>query len=186
MSQSSTCHVDTFNESSSTEQWKVISGSGGLYTVSNQGRIRSHFNGRERMLFPCKDTKGYLQFAMSLPGIKRVRMKVHQAVALTFLGPRPSGAQINHISGDKNDNTVQNLEYVSCRQNIHHAWRNGLRRAEQTRGERHGMSKLTEENVREIRTCGNRTTLKNLAKRFEVSPQCIQGVIEYKTWRHVS
>jgi hypothetical protein len=185
MNQSSPCHVDTFRESSSTEKWKAISGSDGLYTVSNQGHIRSHFTGRERMLFPCKDTKGYLQFAMSLPGRKRVRMKVHQAVALTFLGPRPHGAQINHISGDKNDNSVQNLEYVSCRQNIRHAWKNGLRKAEQTRGERHGMSKLTTVKVREIRADNRKISIFELAKRFGVSPQCIHDVINCKTWKHV-
>ena len=186
MNYSDTSHMNHSDQSSSSEQWRMIDGSCGLYSVSSKGRIRSHFKGRDRTLSPCKDTKGYLQFAMSLPGKKRVRMKVHQAVALTFLGPRPTGAQINHISGDKKDNSVKNLEYISCRQNILHAWENGLRRAEQVQGEHHGMAKLRQENVREIRADNCRTSISDLAKRFGVTPQCIHFVIKNKTWRHVS
>jgi len=158
----------------------------GLYTVSTEGRVCSHFNGRDRFLACSPDSKGYLQFAMSLSGGRRVRMKVHQAVALTFLGPRPPGAQINHISGDKRNNSVTNLEYVSCRQNIRHAWKMGLRRPEQVQGERHGRSKLTDEKVRHIRLVGSKATIHDLANRFGVTPQCIDQVLKHKTWRHVA
>ncbi len=114
-----------------TEQWRAVPGSEGLYSVSTEGRIRSQFNGRERILRCCRDSKGYPQFAMSLPDGRVLRIKVHRAVALAFLGPRPPGAQINHISGDKNDNSVGNLEYVTCRRNVRHAWEKGLRTPEQ-------------------------------------------------------
>ena len=112
-------------------------------------------------------------------------MKVHRAVALAFLGPRPPKAQINHISGDKRDNSVANLEYVSCRQNIRHAWEKGLRRPEQVQGERHGQSKLTSEQVRHIRLVGSAANINELADRFGVTPQNISMVLKRKTWRHV-
>lgn len=175
----------TAGESSAIEQWRVIPGSAGLYSVSSKGRIRSHFNDRDRLLVCYPDTKGYPQFAMSLPDGRRVRMKVHRAVALAFLGPRPPGAQINHISGDKRDNSVVNLEYVSCRRNVRHAWEKGLRRAEQVQGERHGRSKLTTEQVRHIRLVGSAANINDLADRFGVTPQCIDQVLTHKTWRHV-
>lgn len=175
------------------ERWRVIPGSEGLYSVSDHGRVRSEpiackqiGRQRGRILKCYPDTKGYRQFAMSIPGGRRVRMKVHRAVALAFLGPRPAGAQINHISGDKNDNSVTNLEYVSCRRNIRHAWEKGLRRAEQVQGERHGRSKLTADDVRHIRLVGSQANLQELADRFGVTPQCIDQVLKRKTWRHVA
>ena len=172
-------------ESPAAERWRVIPGSEGLYSVSSEGQIRSHFNGRDKLLACSPDTKGYLQFAMSLPDGRRVRMKVHRAVALTFLGTRPPGAQINHISGDKRDNSVTNLEYVSCRRNVRHAWEKGLRRAEQVQGERHGRSKLTTDDVRHIHLVGSEANIQDLADRYGVTPQCIDLVLKHKTWRHV-
>lgn len=178
--------ADSPGESPATEQWRLIPGSEGLYSVSTEGRIRSHFSGQDRVLACCPDTKGYLQFAMSLSGGRRVRMKVHRAVALTFLGTRPRGAQINHISGDKNDNSVRNLEYVSCRENIRHAWATGLRRPEQVQGERHGRSKLTADKVREIRASHSKATVTELAERFSVTPQNIVCVLKRQTWKHLA
>jgi len=173
-------------DSSATETWRTISGSDGLYSVSSNGRIRSHFHGRIRVLACCHDSKGYRQFAMSLPGSRRLRMKVHRAVALNFLGPRPPGAQINHISGDKEDNSVANLEYVSCRENVRHAWDKGLRTPEQVQGERHGRSKLTNAQVRNIRVSHGDMTARELAIKHGVSTQCINLILNYKTWQHVA
>ena len=176
-----------------TEVWWTIPGSQGYYSVSSLGRVRSEpiqtsRIGRQRgRVLKCHyDSKGYPQFAMSLPGGHRKTMKVHSAVASAFLGARPPGAQINHISGDKNDNSVTNLEYVSCRRNVRHAWENGLRTAEQLRGEGHGMAKLTADQVREIRSSYGQVTAPELARRFGVTAQCIWMVLKRKTWRHVA
>jgi len=113
-------------------------------------------------------------------------MKVHRAVALAFIGPRPPGAQINHVSGDKQDNSVANLEYVSCRRNVRHAWETGLRRPEQVRGERHGAAKLTAAQVREIRSLHPRVPRRELARHFGVTVQCVNAVVKHKTWRHLA
>jgi len=175
------------------EEWRSIPGSEGYYSVSNFGRVRSEpiqtsavGRRRGRVLRCYRDTKGYLMFGLCVPGTKRVPMKVHRAVALAFLGPRPEGCQINHVSGDKNDNTPGNLEYISCRRNIRHAWALGLRRPEQLRGENHGKAKLTEVQVREIRGANGQVTAKEWARRFGVTPQCISCVQKFLTWRHVA
>ena len=175
------------------EEWRVIPGSESFYSVSNLGRVRSEptqtsRTGRQRgRLLTCgPDSKGYFQFRMCLPGGRHRTMKVHRAVALAFLGPRPPDAQINHISGDKNDNSVGNLEYISCRRNVRHAWEMGLRRPEQVQGERHGMSKLTAEEVRHIRLVGSDANIHDLSDRFGVTPQCIDQILKHKTWRHVA
>lgn len=175
-----------------TEEWRSIPGSDGYYSVSDLGRVRSEpvrtstvGRQRGRMIRCYCDSKGYLMFGLCLPGRKRVPTKVHRAVALAFLGPCPSGAQVNHISGDKTDNRPVNLEYVTCLENIHHAWRTGLRRADQLRGEKHGRAKLTEKQVREIRSAQGGSPATVLARRFGVTPQAILAVQNYETWRHV-
>ncbi len=179
-------------DQSATEQWKPIPGSEGLYSVSDLGRIRSEpiqlcSKGRQRgRVLACHcDSKGYLQFRMSLRD-RRISMKVHRAVALAFIGPRPPGAQINHISGDKRDNSVRNLEYVSCRENVQHSWKTGLCGVEHRRGEHSVIAKLTPDAVREIRRSKAGASLAELGRRFGVSKQCIRLVLIGKTWRHVA
>ena len=174
------------------EEWRPIPGSEGLYSVSSLGRVRSEptrgrRTGRQRgRTLKCSlDSKGYRQFAMSLTGGRRIRMKVHRAVALAFLGPRPPGTQINHKSGDKLDNSVANLEYVTCRQNIRHAWRKGLYTAEHCRGQRNPFAKLSPGQVRDIRSLASGTSLSELARQFGVSKTSISQVINRKTWKHV-
>ena len=175
------------------EEWRLIPGSDGYYSVSNLGRVRSEpiqtgSAGRQRgrLLRSYHDSKGYLMFGLYLPGRKRVSMKVHKAVALAFLGSRPAGVHINHISGDKEDNSAANLEYITCRENIHHAWKTGLRRADQVRGEKHGRAKVTEVQVREIRAAEGSVTARELSRRFGLSLQAIRSSQKLETWRHVA
>lgn len=179
--------------SASPEEWRTIPGSGGLYSVSNLGRVRSERIavrrvGRQRgRLLACScDTKGYPQFQMCLLDGRVIRMKLHRAVALAFLGPRPAGAQINHKSENKLDNSVSNLEYVSCRENIRHGWRVGLYRGDHARGELNCRAKLTEGDVRQIRALKPAMSLGKLARRFGLSTSAISQVVQGKTWRHVA
>lgn len=174
------------------EVWRPIPGSDGLYSASSLGRIRSEpiqtsrvGRRRGRILKCYPDGKGYLQFKMSLPD-RSVNMKVHRAVALVFLGPRPAHAQINHKSGDKRDNAVSNLEYVSCRRNVRHSWEHGLCSVEHRRGERSPLAKLTPDAIRQIRRLHDNESLSTIAQRFGVTKQCIHQVLTGKTWKHVA
>lgn len=175
------------------EEWRVIPGSDGLYCASNLGRIRSEptamqHAGRQRgrILTCCRDTKGYPQFQMYMLDGRKIRMKVHRAVAITFLGQRPASAQINHISGDKSDNRVTNLEYVSCRENIRHGWAMGLFRAEHCRGEANCGAKLTTQDVKQIRALHPGLTLSQLAGLFGVTKENISQIVRRRTWKHVA
>ena len=180
-------------DSAAEEEWRIIPGSEGLYSVSSLGRIRSEpiqtsrvgrRRGRVLKCFP--DTKGYPQFGMCLSGGRRRTTKVHRVVALAFLGPRPPGAQINHKSGDKNDNSVSNLEYTTCRQNIRHGWRNGLYSADHSQGERNPFAKLTAEDVRQIRDLHPTVGPAALASRFGVTRENIWQIVTRRTWKHVA
>src|SRR5438445_1765950 len=116
------------------EIWKVIAGWEALYEISNKGRCRRIAAWKRGMhgqlpyvLNP--GTRGrYLIVLLHSDGVKQVR-SVSELVAEAFIGPRPPGMQINHIDGNRRNNSAENLEYVTCAENIRHAWRTGLAKA---------------------------------------------------------
>jgi len=134
---------------------------------------------------------GYRRMTFSA-GKKRLGIFAHRIVALVFIGP-DKGLQINHIDGDKLNNRVENLEYVTCRENIQHSVRLGLA----ARGERMGPAKLTERDVLEIRrlyAIGGgkwqrptkaKFSTRALAKMFGVTSSAISEVVRGGTWSHV-
>ena len=92
---------------------------GGKYRVCNTGRVLSVR--RDKWLKPWRQSKGYR--GLDLDGCKYL---LHRLVAEAFL-PNPLRLpQVNHIDGDKSNNAVDNLEWISCLDNIRHAFRIGL------------------------------------------------------------
>ena len=99
-----------------------------------------------------------------------------------FIGSLTRGLVTNHKDGDKHNNTVLNLEYVSPRDNDRHASSLGLK----AHGERHGSAKLTADDVRIIRTeYEYGMTCSKLAAHFDVSPSTIERAAKGQTWSHV-
>ena len=103
------------------EQWKPIHGCDG-YWVSSFGNVKgTRF---DRPYITSLNRKGYL--IIRIPKYKFSK-SVHRVVAQHFIGD--SILQVNHIDGNKLNNNVANLEYVTCKENIKHAIENGLRKA---------------------------------------------------------
>jgi hypothetical protein len=100
------------------EVWKDIPGWEGLYQVSNKGRIRSI---RVRVTKPY-DARGY-KVATLRSGERLERAGVHRFVALAFLPNPDRKEQVNHKNGDRSDNSVENLEWVTCQENNLHRCR---------------------------------------------------------------
>lgn len=68
---------------------------------------------------------GYREVVLS-DGNRRRNVRVHRLVAEEFIGECPSGMQVNHKDGDKLNNELSNLEYITGTANIHHAFTTGL------------------------------------------------------------
>lgn len=104
-------------------EWRLVDKPGkklikGFYYISNNGDFYSTFT--KRLLKPQKDHKGYLYVE-----IGRKKYKVHRLVAEYFI-PNPKNLpQVNHIDCDKTNNNVNNLEWVTNRQNYEWSLKNG-------------------------------------------------------------
>lgn len=107
------------------EQWRDIPDYKGIYQVSNYGRIKSfERNGTKGgILKPNKRQDGYLQVGLHKNG-KGKTFAVHQLVALTFLKNPNNLPQINHKDENKENNHVDNLEWVTPKENVNYGTRN--------------------------------------------------------------
>ena len=105
--------------------WKAIEGTNGMIEVREDGQIRSLLRGEPYILKSNKDAKGYHRINITVNRNKR-GYKVHREVAKAFI-PNPNNLpQVNHKDGNKDNNSVSNLEWVTNQQNCHHAIENGL------------------------------------------------------------
>lgn len=111
------------------EIWKPIIGYEGYYEVSNLGRVRRIKRGRGtqvgRLLKGWLDYDGYWGVLLTKNN-KSMCYSIHRLVAKAFLPNPENKTQVNHIDGDKQNNSVTNLEWCTPKENIQHAWRTGL------------------------------------------------------------
>lgn len=116
-------------------EWRAIKGFEGAYEVSNDGQVRSlprEVNGRGNFprrrpgkLKKAVDVHGYLYYSLSEGGKDR-RYAAHRLVAEAFI-PNPEGKpEVNHKDGNKHNNSVDNLEWVTRTENHRHAIAHGL------------------------------------------------------------
>ena len=107
------------------EEWRPIKETNGLIEVSNYGRVRSLLRGRPNILKTQSDSKGYQRIRVAIER-EKMSFKVHREVAKAFINNPNNLPQVNHIDGIKTNNKVSNLEWISNRDNAHHAIKNGL------------------------------------------------------------
>ena len=105
------------------ETWKAIAGYEGLYQVSDQGRVKSLWNGKEKILKPQKDTSGYLQVCLC-KYCHTKRLLVHRLVAEAFIQNQNNLETVNHKDEVKTNNTVTNLEWMSVKDNLNYGTHN--------------------------------------------------------------
>ena len=174
------------------EEWRPVVGYEGLYEVSDRGRVRSldrtvgtYYGERVmsgRVLISSPFTSGYLR--VGLCGVGRMKCRrVHRLVMESFVGEIPDGMQVNHVNGDKADNRLANLEYVTPRENIRHGMATGLIRKG---GEDNWSAKLTAESVREIRRRyrrGSGPGYIRLGREFGVNPSTVARIVKGLTWQ---
>lgn len=117
------------------EIWKDIKGYEGLYQVSNTGMIRSFISNGSGSR--CNENGYYILSTKSKEGVYLTvglhkdrlckSFRVHRIVATTFLGE--NNLYVNHIDGNKLNNRLGNLEFVSARENVNHKYKSSKKQS---------------------------------------------------------
>lgn len=187
-------------------EWRPIKNAP-YYLVSDEGHVKSverfvkTFNGEKECLrhipetYPLKekDIRGYknvsiVQYDLDMKPIKRYMRQVHRLVLETF-NPvcNMENLQVNHIDGNKSNNKLSNLEWVTPKENTVHAHKVLNHKRDQD-GENNSMSKLTTNQVIEIikRINGKKKERDSkIAKDYGVSRKTIENIRLNRTWKHI-
>lgn len=99
---------------------KVIPGTHGRYSATDDGRIWSHVSQLFLAAWPRRD--GYLYVMLRVDG-RYLNRTVHRLVAMAWHGLPAEGQQVNHINLNKRDNVPSNLEWCTPAENSAHAWK---------------------------------------------------------------
>lgn len=157
------------------------------YLIDTNGVIYSRNTGKPRKTFV--GNSGYEQVNLLRPETvkgsgKYITKMVHRLVTQTFLGDAEDLC-VNHKDGNKLNNRLDNLEYVTRSANMRHALDNGLTKDV---GENHHFAKLTEKQVHEIckLIVESELELKDIAKLYNISRQAITNITTKHRWTRVS
>lgn len=117
------------------EIWKDIEGYEGIYQISNTGKVKSlpkeWWTGRHyiktptKILKPSLDRKGYLKITLC-KNTHHVTYRLHRLLATAFIPKVENKNFINHVDGNKINNNLSNLEWVTSKENNKHAQDTGL------------------------------------------------------------
>lgn len=164
------------------EIWKDINGYEGLYKVSNLGRIRSYR--RRKPLSPIEDRNGY--YKINLTKDKEMKTyRIHRLVASCFIDNIDNKPEVNHIDGNKKNNNIDNLEWVTRSENESHSYRTGLRSGK--KGVMHHNCKITEEIVIKIREMWDtgEYVQREIAEKFNIKTNNVWKIINGIRWKHI-
>jgi hypothetical protein len=176
----------SIGDSTGTIEWRPVPDYEQQYEVSNTGYIRRIGRGYAsrpgRLVKAGKHPCGYR--VVSLWKHNRGRsFLVHRIVAAVFLGPIPEDEQVNHKDGDKTNNAVSNLEYVTRSGNVRHAMANRLMKL---RGAENPNALLDEDKVILIRfLSGFGMGYKRISRLLGLTWGLVRSVVTGQTWAHL-
>lgn len=172
----------------------AVPGHGGYYAVSEHGRVWTCNNTKKNKLACYKWTeltvgqrKGYPTVTMCV-NFKHASKRVHSLILESFVGPPPDGHECRHLDGNKLNCQLSNLAWGTHTENMQDAVRHGTQHfhANPPRGEASHFSKLTEDDVLEIRRLRGTVITRILAERFGVSIGTIAHAQRGLSWTHVA
>ena len=159
-------------------------------TIKNHPKYEINENGiiRDKATLKIKSqyigSTGYYMVSFSYNN-KSKPQRVHRLLANTFISNPENKPEVNHKDGNKLNNNLTNLEWSTHKENMKHAFSNGL--ANNT-GIKNGMSKLTEEQVKEIKRLLNEGKLSQykIAKKIGgISRSAVMNIKNRNQWKHI-
>lgn len=163
----------------SKELWKPLTEYRGI-KVSSIGRVwkAPSKRNKERIFskFP-KDRDGYCRCSVQKEDGTWTSQPVHRLVAKAFI-PNPFNKQaVNHIDGNRENNTVDNLEWVTPRENVLHSYKYGVRKVCKVIPKK---TLLTDYQVSQIDNLRVTYTVNQISKLFNISYQSLKNIIHKK------
>jgi hypothetical protein len=163
------------------EIWKDVVGYEGLYQVSNLGRLKSPPKKGHKgcIMKPSIKKDGYVRIQL-IKCSKYKTLYVHRIVAEAFLQHDSERNEVNHIDGNKSNNKLENLEWVTSKQNIEHSIKTGLRKSSGMKG-RFGKLSPKSKSILQLSACGKVIrkwdSISDAARELRCSPQSICSVL---------
>jgi hypothetical protein len=179
-----------------TETWKDVPGWEGYYQASSEGRIRSverkaisrsksTRNAPATIRKQCTISNGYKQIVLHRDGI-RTRFLVHRLILFTFCGlPADGLSQGHHKNGNKADNRIENLEWVTSSQNMRHAI--DILKRQNLCGENNPSAKLSLEIVKGIRMdFSNGKSQGEIGRKYHIAQSHVSRIVRNIQWKQES
>lgn len=168
------------------EIWQDIIGYEGLYQISNYSRVKSlkrKWVVKNKIIKYQIHKNGY-NSVLLWKNRKDKRLLISRLVAIHFILNKKNNVEVNHKNGNKLDNRIENLEWITHSENIIHAHKKGL--IFHKVGELVLSSKLKEHEVLKIRELyNNNYSLKEICKKFNICRGTIYDITHNKTWKHL-
>lgn len=155
---------------------------GNDYSVSRTGEVYSHK--RHKYIKQRVGPKGYMMVNLSINGTCKT-FTVHRLVADAWIPNSDSLPQVNHIDGDKTNNSVDNLEWCTASHNVIHAINTGLTHTAKGMATKNG--RFSNDDIIEIRRLYNEERLSQyaIASTYHVTRSTIQQIVKGLTYKEV-
>lgn len=175
------------------EQWKDIVGYESYYQISNYGNLRS----KDRLVISKNNSLALKKGRLKKPSMANnyflamlskehipKAITIHRLVAMHFIENPMNKKEINHKDGNKQNNHVDNLEWVTRSENSQHSYNNGLQISR--KGSMHHFAKINESDVLNMfMLYNNGVSRKEIANRYtHISYSSICRILKGRTWKH--
>lgn len=158
--------------------WKIIHNEP-QYEISSDGQVRRIRTGHVKSL--RKDRYGYLRVTLYPSG---KTYTIHRLVATAFIPNDKNLATVNHMDGNKENNTVQNLEWASVSTNLKHAHSTGLMEYD-NHGLKNPMAKFNQEDLDSIKSLKSKGyTTSEIAKELNVPYERVRRFLVGQHYRN--
>lgn len=157
------------------------------YEINSKGFIRNIKTKAKKYTYTIK--KGYVEVRVKCAKIDNTRkylsQRVHRLVAILFIDNPFNFEEVNHIDGDKTNNDIANLEWVSHKRNMEHAKENKLLAS--TIGSLNSRAILNEDIVNEICIDFSKNfTVSDIMSKYKITKNMSQKIYYKTSWKHVS
>ena len=114
-------------ERKDNEIWAPVHGYEGYYEINQDGDVKSlHKHNYGYIMKQRIDRGGYNTVRLAKPALKSSTKYVHRLLGFAFIDNPQSKPMINHIDGNKLNNNISNLEWITHSENMKHAYSSGL------------------------------------------------------------